>query len=118
MTFDDIVLKDAPTRKSFWNKFHDEFIRWVVYVPKDTIEEEDLPIGDKWWILLHWMPKIKRELYTLLLQRGLTGVEHRLYDELGIDPIYFNRDYDFFIRRLKQIKKLNTASKHLGETGV
>lgn len=118
MTFNDIVLKDAPTRKSFWLKFSAEYIRWAIYEPKDTLEKEDLPIRDKWWILLHWIPKIKKDIYLTLLHKGMTEVEHYLYDTLGVDQHYFEKDYDFFIRRLNTIKRLNKASKHLGETGI
>lgn len=118
MTFEDIVLSDAPTSPKFWRRYHAEFLRWVIYEPKDSIEAEDLPIGDKWWILLYWLPKIKKELYTLLLRGGMTAVEHRLYDQLGVDQVYFQNEFGFFIKRLNTMKKLNKASKHLGETGV
>ena len=118
MTSEDIVLADAPTSPKFWRRFHGEYLRWVVYVPKEKVEDEDLPIDDKWWIVLHWLPKIKKELYLLLLHKGMGAVEKRLYDDLGIDQIFFENEFDFFIRRLKNMKRLHTASKHLGETGL
>jgi hypothetical protein len=98
--------------------FHKEFLRWVIYEPKKSIYLEDLPIGDKWWVILYWLPKIKKDLYLLLLSRGMRAVEHKLYDELGIDQGYFEKDFGFFIRRLNNMKRLHKASKHLGETGV
>jgi hypothetical protein len=115
MTSDDLILKDSPNSIRFWQNFHEEFIRWVVYTPKSTVEEE-APIEDKWWVLLYWIPRIKKDLYTLLLQGGMTAVEHRLYDQLGIDPVYFRKEFLFFIKRLERMKRLNRASPHLGET--
>lgn len=115
MKFEDIVLKDAPTTINFWTTYAVESLRWEVYEPAETIEQE-APIGNRWWVLLYWMPKIKKSLYLLLLEKGLMEVEHRLFVELAIDMEYFYKHYGFFMKRLKTMKKLHKASPHTGET--
>lgn len=114
MEFKDIDLAMAPTSVRFHRKLHGEFIKWVVYQP--TTIDKDIPMQDKWYAILYWLPKVKKQIYLILLAKGYRAVEDYLYDELGIYPYYFEREYKHFIKKLKWMQKNNNANTHFGET--
>jgi hypothetical protein len=108
MTYNDIVLKDAPQTKSFWDMFHSEMDKWVAYAP--TTIDKDIPLGTKWWTILYWVPTKKREIYETLLKGRMKEVEILLYGTWGIDFLYFRKHYKFFLDRLEKMDKIKYST--------
>jgi len=114
MRIEDIDFSDAPRSYSFHRKLHKNFLTWLLYCP--TTLEADLPLGKQWHKILYWLPRIKKTVYRILLEKGYIEAEKYLFVDLGIDEAYFRKDYSFFIKRLFWMHKNNNANTHFGET--
>lgn len=111
MKFEDIDLSELPPR--LHGKIVKEADVWEKYRPGFT-PRSDYPFGRDWWKYVYWIPKIKKEIYQMVITKTNVELEQYFYETLGMDQAWFYRTYRDFHNRLEWMRK-NYDYTHLGE---
>lgn len=104
MKFEDIDLSEMPQNFAFSKLVDQQFYLWEKYEP--TTIEADFPFEQDWWKYLYWMPKIKKEFYTLALSAlDMEKDLQKKANDMGMDYWFFTRHYGDFLKRLEWMRK-------------
>lgn len=110
MRLSDVDYMELPPRLAV--VLGSELIRWEVYQPAETIEG-DAPFNRDWWKYVYWIPKMKKEIYLMNLQKNGEQMD-QYWESLGMNKEFLHKHYKEFLKRLAWMRKNNKAN-HLGE---
>lgn len=104
MKFEEMDLSELPTNYTFSKLVDQQFYLWDRYTP--TTIEADIPFEQDWWKYVYWIPKIKKEFYTIALSAANMELDLQAKAKtLGMDYWFFTNHYKDFLKRLEWMRK-------------